>query len=40
VIAAITGAARTGRVGDGKIVVTVIETGVQIGMGEQGEGAL
>lgn len=40
VVAAIASAARTGRVGDGKIFVTVIETAVQIRTGEQGEGAL
>lgn len=40
VVAAIAGAARTGRVGDGKIFVTTIEDAVQIRTGEHGEGAV
>jgi nitrogen regulatory protein P-II 1 len=40
VVAAIATAARTGRVGDGKIFVTAIENTVQIRTGEQGEGAV
>ena len=39
VVGAITSAARTGRVGDGKIFITAIEDTVQIRTGEQGEGA-
>lgn len=40
VVAAISGSARTGRVGDGKIFVTTIEDAVQIRTGEHGEGAV
>ena len=40
VVAAIANAARTGRVGDGKIFVTTIKEAVQIRTGEHGEDAL
>lgn len=40
VIEAIEGAARTGRIGDGKIFVSPITEAVRIRTGERGEGAL
>ncbi|MXV44892.1 P-II family nitrogen regulator [Saccharibacter sp. 17.LH.SD] len=40
VIEAISQAARTGRIGDGKIVVTSLEQVIRIRTGESGEGAL
>ncbi len=40
VIEAIEGAARTGRIGDGKIFVVPVEEAVRIRTGERGEGAL
>lgn len=40
IIDAITEAARTGRIGDGKIMVTDVEQMVRIRTGETGEGAL
>ncbi len=40
VIDAIEGAARTGRIGDGKIFVVPVEEAVRIRTGERGEGAL
>jgi nitrogen regulatory protein PII len=39
-IAAITEAARTGEIGDGKIFVTPVETAIRIRTGDRGEGAL
>jgi nitrogen regulatory protein PII len=39
-IAAITGAAATGKIGDGKIFVLPLEQAVRIRTGEQGEDAL
>jgi nitrogen regulatory protein P-II 1 len=40
VIAAIEGAAKTGRIGDGKIFVTAVEEAIRIRTGERGEGAI
>ena len=40
VVAAITGAAATGKIGDGKIFVSPLEQAVRIRTGEQGEEAL
>jgi nitrogen regulatory protein P-II 1 len=40
VIEAVAAAARTGRIGDGKIFVTPVEEAVRIRTGERGEGAL
>ncbi|RCX32720.1 P-II family nitrogen regulator [Thioalbus denitrificans] len=40
VIEAITGAARTGKIGDGKIFVSVLEQGVRIRTGDMGDEAL
>ena len=40
VVAAITGAAATGKIGDGKIFVSHLEQAVRIRTGEQGEEAL
>jgi nitrogen regulatory protein P-II 1 len=40
VIEAIETAARTGRIGDGKIFVTHVEDAIRIRTGERGEGAL
>ena len=40
VLEAIEKAARTGRIGDGKIFVTLVEEAVRIRTGERGEGAL
>lgn len=40
VVEAIMNAARTGKIGDGKIFVTPIDDAVRIRTGEQGEGAL
>ncbi len=40
VIEAIEGAARTGRIGDGKIFVIPVEEAVRIRTGERGDGAL
>ncbi|QHI95939.1 P-II family nitrogen regulator [Aristophania vespae] len=40
VLEAITNAARTGRIGDGKIMVTPLEHIIRIRTGESGEGAL
>lgn len=40
VIEAIEGAARTGRIGDGKIFVTPVEEAVRIRTGERGEDAI
>jgi nitrogen regulatory protein P-II 2 len=40
VIEAIEGAARTGKIGDGKIFVTAVEQVVRIRTGETGESAL
>ena len=40
VVAAITGAAATGKIGDGKIFVSSVERVVRIRTGEQGEEAL
>lgn len=40
VIQAIVGAARTGRIGDGKVFITPIEDTVRIRTGERGEDAL
>jgi nitrogen regulatory protein P-II 1 len=40
VIAAITGAARTGRIGDGKIFVSDVADAVRIRNGDRGEGVL
>lgn len=40
VVEAITGAARTGKIGDGKIFVTAIEDAVRIRTGENGSSAL
>jgi len=40
VIAAIETAARTGRIGDGKIFVTHMEDAIRIRTGERGEGAI
>jgi nitrogen regulatory protein P-II 1 len=40
VIDAIINAARTGRIGDGKIFVTTVEEAIRIRTGETGEGAL
>jgi nitrogen regulatory protein P-II 1 len=39
-IEAIMGAARTGKIGDGKIFVTAVEQVIRIRTGEQGEGAI
>ena len=39
-IAAITDAARTGEIGDGKIFVTPVETAIRIRTGDRGETAL
>jgi len=39
-IAAITGAARTGKIGDGKIFVTPVEQAIRVRTGETGEDAL
>ncbi len=40
IIAAITASARTGQIGDGKILVTPIEQAIRIRTGETGEDAL
>jgi len=40
VIEAITGAARTGRIGDGKIFVTSVEQAIRIRTGEKGSEAI
>jgi nitrogen regulatory protein P-II 1 len=40
VIAAIEAAAKTGRIGDGKIFVTTVEDVIRIRTGERGEGAI
>ena len=40
VVAAITGAAATGKIGDGKIFVSSLEQAVRIRTGEQGEEAI
>lgn len=40
VVEAITNAARTGKIGDGKIFVLAVEEAVRIRTGEQGRGAL
>jgi nitrogen regulatory protein P-II 1 len=40
VVEAITAAARTGRIGDGKIFVTTVDEVVRIRTGETGESAL
>jgi nitrogen regulatory protein P-II 1 len=40
VVAAIAGAARTGRVGDGKIIVSSVEDVIRIRTGERGPAAL
>jgi len=40
VIEAITGAARTGRIGDGKIFVTTVEQAIRIRTGEKGSAAI
>ena len=40
VVEAIEGAARTGRIGDGKIFVTHIDDAIRIRTGERGEGAV
>jgi nitrogen regulatory protein P-II 1 len=40
VVTTITEAARTGRIGDGKIFVTPIEDVIRIRTGETGEGAI
>lgn len=40
VVAAIATAARTGRVGDGKIFVSTVEESIKIRTGERGEGAV
>ncbi len=40
VISAIEAAAKTGRIGDGKIFVTAIEDVIRIRTGERGEGAI
>jgi nitrogen regulatory protein P-II 1 len=40
VVEAIERAARTGRIGDGKIFVTAIEEAIRIRTGERGEGAI
>jgi len=40
VIEAITGAARTGKIGDGKIFVSALEQGVRIRTGDMGDEAL
>ena len=39
-VEAITGAARTGRIGDGKIFITPVEDAVRIRTGERGEEAI
>ena len=39
-VEAIIGAARTGRIGDGKIFVTSIEEAIRIRTGERGEEAI
>ena len=39
-VEAITGAAKTGKIGDGKIFVTTVETAIRIRTGEQNEEAI
>jgi len=40
VVAAITGAARTGKIGDGKIFTLDLEAALRVRTGESGDGAL
>jgi nitrogen regulatory protein P-II 1 len=40
VVAAVTGAARSGKIGDGKIFISPVEEVVRIRNGDRGEGAL
>ncbi len=40
IVSAITDAAKTGKIGDGKIFITTVEEAIRIRSGERGEGAL